>query len=730
MAGRQPQAWPLRILLGLSVVAPLILFAWAAWSGYRAALAEAERTGTRTVTALHEHAAKVLDTHRVVLRAVDSRLSGRSWEEISGDDDLRRDLEALAQELDQIGSITVADSTGAVRATSHRANYRSIAHREAFTVHMDQDAGLFVSGPFTGQVDGIRKMAISQRRTTRDGAFDGVLVATVPIAYLTDFWEQFAPTIAHIIPLIREDGQVIARHPAVDNPDRLNPNGPFLSRARVEPQGFYTAVSQVDGVERMNAYSRVDDFPLFISFSIETGALFRAWYREMALHAFYTLLAAFALLATTLMAIRQDRMQRAATERWHEAAERLRKEIEAREKAETALVQAQKMEALGQLTGGIAHDFNNLLQTMSSSFYFLRKRAPQEARPIIDASMLSVERGARLVRQLLAFARRQRLEPRPVDLRALLANMGELLQNAVGEAVVIDVEVEPYLAPVLVDPTQAELAILNLAINARDAMEGTGRITIRAHRLKGAPSEVVALGTGSYVVLSISDSGCGMLPEVRARAFDPFFTTKDTGKGTGLGLSMIHGFATQSGGAVEIESEHGQGTTLIVYLPEAAQAVEPEPEPHLLVRPARSGEVILFVDDEALARTVTAEGLREIGYEVHEARNGKEALAILDQGVAADVLVTDFAMPGMTGLGLAAAARTRLPNLPVILVTGYAAFEEASGLLSVVLRKPFRVEELAQQVRLVLSQAGRVVASQPCSNQREPTAAGGEWRQQ
>jgi signal transduction histidine kinase len=703
--------WSLRTFLGLSIMIPLVLFGWTAWRERERILDDAERTAVRTVAALHENAVKVLDTHELVLDDVAAHIEGRSWDEIEHDASLWRYLARISGKLEQIHSINLIDGTGRVRLTTLRfpAPASTAADRDYFQAQKERDAGTFVSTPYVGRFSGDRLVGLSQRRPTADGGFDGIVHLAVPVARLTSFWEQFAPDIAHVIPLVRADGTLIARYPAPDNPERLSTSGPFLSRALKEPQGVYTAVSQVDGVERLNAYTRIKNYPLYIGFSIETRAILARWHHDLVLYGLFTALAVLALGGMTVMATRQYHSERAAARRWQETADRLAAEIERRERAEQALHQSQKMEAVGQITGGMAHDFNNLLQAMSSSLFLLARKVPDDAKKLVDASMQAVERGTKQVQQLMAFSRRQKLEPRAVDLRDLVTGMGSLLQKAVGGTVAIEIEMGSELDPVMVDPHQTELAILNLVINARDAMPDGGQVRIVARNVTVAQTDNAGVAPGSYVVLSVADTGSGMTPDVLARAFDPFFTTKAVGKGTGLGLSMVHGFVNQSGGAVQIESAPGSGTTVRLYLPKAEVGIEAEPAAQpASAAPSRAGESVLLVDDDAIARMGTAMALRELGYEVQEAGSGDEALAVLRRAARPiDLVITDYAMPGMTGTELARLVRERQPGTKVMMITGYAAspLGEDQARIAEVIHKPFRMEELATRVRAVLAPA-------------------------
>jgi PAS domain S-box-containing protein len=372
--------------------------------------------------------------------------------------------------------------------------------------------------------------------------------------------------------------------------------------------------------------------------------------------------------------------------------------------AEEALRQSQKMEAVGQLTGGIAHDFNNLLGAVVGCLDLIRRK-PAEAekvRRLAEAGLEAAERGTRLTGQLLAFSRAQRLELRPVVVSELVDGMRDLLTRTLGPMVRLQVRCEEDGA-VLSDPTQLEMAILNLAINARDAMPEGGNLTIAMNvRLMQHDAE---LADGEYVELSVTDTGSGMSAEVVTRAFDPFFTTKGTGKGTGLGLSQVYGMARQAGGTARIESKPGAGTTVRLYLPRTAAGAVMKAEPEAGKADGALGSAtILVVDDDADVRRMLVASLDSLGYLVREAEDGQAGLAALaEHGV--DLMIVDFAMPGLNGAEVASAARQRWPGLPIVMASGYAdtaAIEAAIGRDAPVLRKPFRVSDLQATVEAAL----------------------------
>ncbi|CAN7360885.1 response regulator [Phenylobacterium sp. LjRoot225] len=388
-----------------------------------------------------------------------------------------------------------------------------------------------------------------------------------------------------------------------------------------------------------------------------------------------------------------------------EANEKLHLQVAERRQAEEQLHQAQKMEALGQLTGGMAHDFNNLLTAVIGNIDLaMRRETAESVARLLRGAMQGAERGARLTSQLLAFGRRQALTVGPVDLNRLIANLEPMLVSTLTPAIRIDKSLQPDLLPALADTTQIELALINLAINARDAMPNGGSLTISTRFVDATePDRPIDLGGDApgYVALTVTDSGVGMPPEVAARAFEPFFTTKGVGKGSGLGLSMVYGLAKQLGGTATLESKVGQGTVVAIYVPMVAEALVETREDYSTDRvdPAACGRPVLVVDDDAMVRDTTCTSLREFGYEVMEAGDGASALRILDSGCAVDVLVTDLVMPGMSGSALSLQARKRRPNLPIIVMTGYsAAGLEPEGFDFPVLQKPFRPAQLAAMV--------------------------------
>jgi PAS domain S-box-containing protein len=379
----------------------------------------------------------------------------------------------------------------------------------------------------------------------------------------------------------------------------------------------------------------------------------------------------------------------------------LMKEVAAREKAQDQLRQAQKMETIGQLTGGIAHDFNNLLMAVMGNLDLLRKRIPDDPRlrRLIDGAMQGAERGASLTQRLLAFARQQDLRAVPVDLSGLIQGMIDLLERSLGPRVSLRLDLPEGLPAARVDANQLELAILNLAINARDAMPDGGSIDIRVSEYQASGD--LALKSGSYLKLSVIDTGKGMTAEILKRAIEPFFSSKPLGKGTGLGLSMVHGLAVQLGGALQLSSTVGKGTAATLILPIATAAAEAEAPVHSVQKVTRSA-VILFVDDDPLIAMSTIEMLEDLGHQVISASSGLHALDIIRSGQPIDLMLTDHVMPGMTGVELAAASRQLRPSLPILLATGYAELSGATQLDLPRLAKPYHQDQLRDRLDQLL----------------------------
>jgi signal transduction histidine kinase/ActR/RegA family two-component response regulator len=389
------------------------------------------------------------------------------------------------------------------------------------------------------------------------------------------------------------------------------------------------------------------------------------------------------------------------------------RDISERKTLERQLQQAQKMEAVGQLTGGVAHDFNNLLAVILGNLDMLQEAVDDpKIRALADAAMRATQRGSELTQRLLAFSRRQMLQPEIIDINVLVSGMVDLLARAIGEDIQVRTDLSPVSLCAKVDPGQLENSLLNLAVNARDAMPDGGALTLET-------SDVVLdsqyaerspdVTPGSYVMLAVSDTGTGMPPEVALRAFEPFFTTKEVGKGSGLGLSMVYGFVKQSGGHVTIYSEPGHGTTVKIYFPlVAGESAKPMAVDDANI-PLGQGETVLVVEDDPDVRDLAIALLRQLGYTVIEASDGHKALALLADNPEIDLLLSDIVLPrGMSGAALAERVHKKRPNMPVLYMSGYAAdsvikrgiIDRGAKLIS----KPFRKAEIARKVHQALEE--------------------------
>lgn len=369
------------------------------------------------------------------------------------------------------------------------------------------------------------------------------------------------------------------------------------------------------------------------------------------------------------------------------------------ERTREVLYQSQKMEAIGQLTGGVAHDFNNLLMAILGSLELVRKRLPDDPKitPLIQNAIRGAQRGATLTQRMLAFARRQELEIQALDLKVLVSDISDLMQSSLGPMVTLETRFPPMLSAVRADANQLEMALLNLAVNSRDAMPSGGSVTISARDETVTEERASGIRGGQYVCLSVTDTGEGMDESTLARAAEPFFTTKGVGKGTGLGLSMVHGLAEQFGGRFVLKSKPHGGTTAEIWLPAASAAAMVAVDLPAARRANGRSLHVLAVDDDGLVLMNTTAMLEELGHTVFEATSAKQALAILQERSNIDLVITDQAMPTMTGSQLAEAIHAQRPNLPIILATGYAELPE--GVVLPKLAKPFLQDDLAQAVR-------------------------------
>jgi two-component system, NtrC family, sensor kinase len=575
---RRGLTWPLRVLLAASLTVPLLLLAIAAWQNFRLVRSQAEERVIIETGELREQALDALKTYAIVLGWIDARTRGLDWDQIEHDEELHRFLSDL-DKLPQIDEVWMADAAGHPRLSGRSSPIPPIdaSDRDCFAAEQKQDVGVFVGREQIGALTHDPEFDICKRRSTADKAFAGIIVVSARPAYFSEFYRTVSEDRHFAASLVRSDGSLLVRYPPLPASLVLPRPSPFMRAIAGNPDRglFWGRGETTDGIERLYGYQRIEGYPLYVAYGIPRNDVLASWLANLVNYSLFAIPASLALFGMTLLAVRQIQRHAIASWRWRTTARRLRREMNRRNLAEAELRQAQKMEALGQLTGGVAHDFNNLLTVLQGSLEMLSGRqqsAQLQAR--VDTALRTVERGERLTGQLLAFARRQPLTKATIDLNARLRSMAELLTRTVGSGIAIHTDLAPDLWPVDADATQLELAVINLALNARDAMPGGGELSIRTFN-RAVPREGVPEPpekVGDFVGLEISDTGHGMPPEVAARAFEPFFTTKEAGKGTGLGLSMVYGFARQSSGSASIGSEVGRGTTVTLLFPRGRPA--------------------------------------------------------------------------------------------------------------------------------------------------------------
>ncbi|MCW2240130.1 response regulator [Azospirillum canadense] len=713
----------LKVLLAASILLPALMFAGAAWKSYHDAMEHAADRAEKLTSIVHEHAQKVFETNEALLGRIDDVTHGMGAATIRADEQaLHERLKSMSTGIAQIQAAWILDDQGAPLVSNRFYPVPqgvSAAGRPYFQAHRRGDGGLFVTESMQGVLTAETFFNISRRRTGPDAGFSGVVSVSIAHSYFTDVYQRIAGAGQDVaVTMTRDDGMVVVRYPNPPKPGmRLSPDSGVMTAVRKGEFGRPIWVkSQLDGVWRIVSVQRIGSYPLHIAAGVTYASVLREWGENLAIYGVVFLAAAAGLFATTWLALRQTIREQRATAQWAEEAER-------REAAEAALRQSQKLEAIGQLTGGVAHDFNNLLTVIVGNLGLIERRAnnPDEVRGMAAAALTAAARGERLTQHLLAFARRQALRPQVVDVNRLVSGLVPLVQRAVGERIAVDLRLANDLAHCRIDPNQCETALLNLAVNARDAMPDGGRLTIatRNARLDSAAGE---LGPGDYVAVVVADTGAGIPPDILPHVFEPFFTTKDVGKGSGLGLSQIYGFARQSGGQAQIESAVGEGTTVTLLLPQTRERAAVADASLFRSDPlAGKGEVVLVVDDDDDVRAIAARSLRDLGYVVVTAPDGPSAVAILQGGQRIDALFSDVVMPnGMSGVALAREARRLRPGIGVLLTSGYTAqalaqehgLEESHPLLP----KPYRETDLAAMIRTILphpKSTGRKAAELP-----------------
>ena len=696
-----------RVAMAASLLAPTMLFAFAAWNSYRNLAALTDERLARSLDVEQEEAQRTFQLVDLALNSVKDLVADMSA------DDIRRDekhLHLLLQKLDAqiplIQSIWIYDKEGRPLVSSwiEPASRESFADRDFFRAHLGGDDGTYYGQVYKSRFGAQPFFTVSQR-LVHDGAFMGVLEISVLPSNFSHFFATLAYAEGQQFSLIRNDGLFLARYPMAPAgaPTRLDEHsGLRRTIARTPAGGLYTIVSPIDHIERRFAARRLDGTPLYVTTGFSTSAMRSEWLWGMAAHLIYgvpvTLFLFFSLFAVLLR------------------TQRLYAEINRRAAAEEALRQSQKLDAIGHLTGGVAHDFNNLLTIIIGNLEAAQRQleswtdgAQIKLSRRLENAMHGAQRAATLTKRLLAFSRQQPLNPALLDVNRVLNGLSDFLRRALGEDVSLEIVGGGGVWPVEADAAELEAAILNLAVNARDAMPEGGKLTIEASNSYLDDSycrQNADVQPGQYVQIAVTDTGSGMGKDVIERAFEPFFTTKESGQGTGLGLSQVYGFVKQSGGHVKIYSEAGEGTTIKIYLPRFFGRASAAEEKAAAPRRGRSGESVLVVEDDSDVRDYVVETLASLGYKVFEAGEAESALRLLHENPSVHLLLTDVVMPGMNGRKLAEEARLRRPDLKILHMTGYSrnAIMHQGRLDNGVdlLQKPISSEQLASAVRKML----------------------------
>ena len=693
----------IRLAMAAAVVLPVSLFVYGSWTTYRSLRVLADERLLRSLDVLQEGAAKTFELTNLTMSNASDLVAGMSGGDIRrAGERLHEQFKKYSDSVAVIQSIWIfgADGQALVSSSVYPPPLQSYADRDFFVAHVKENVGVHYGQVYPSSLNGEPYFTVS-RRLSRDAEFVGVLEVSVLPSNFFKFFAALAFTRGLQYALIRQDGLFLARYPEVPagSAVQLGSQTGFRRTVVQSPAGgYYNSTSPVDGVDRRYAIRRLEGTPLYLTAGIENATIRKEWFETMGSQLVFGFPATLFLLLTLFAVLRRT--------------EALYTEVDRRAAAEGALRQSQKLEAIGQLTGGLAHDFNNLLTIIIGNLEGLQRQltgADAKTRRRADNAMHGAQRAATLTKRLLAFSRQQPLTPTPLDVNKLMSGLSDFLQRALGEETALEVVGGGGLWPVEVDAAEFESVLLNLAVNARDAMPNGGKLTIEASNSyldDSYCSRHMDVKAGQYVQVSVTDNGIGMSDEVVQHAFEPFYTTKQAGQGTGLGLSQVYGFVKQSGGHVKIYSEVGEGTTIKIYLPRFhGQATADDPPIAPSVRGV-TGECILVVEDDPDVRAYVVDTLGGMGYDVLQAESGDEALRLIREYSGIGLLLTDVVMPGMNGRKLAEAAASLHPGIKVLYMTGYSrnAIVHQGRLDPGVdlIQKPLSEETLAAMVRKVL----------------------------
>ena len=660
----------LRLLVILSIAVPLFIYLVVGAVALVGAQDEAGLRVSRSLRVAHEHASKVMAASEAMHDRVLAVVKGRSPQELRVHGaDLHADLAAWSRDQPQVQSIWIFDSKGDPIASSRFAQVPqfNVADRDYFQFHRLRPPGpRYLSGPLVTRTTRERILDISLAFEDHNGQFGGVINVSLLASYFQDFYGDLVadePGLA--VNLFREDGAIYTRWPSLDKaPEQLAPDSPVMARLlQGETGAQMRGISSVDRQDRIIAFRKVGPYPLFVGTGMNLSAARNGVLRQLAALFALGALPIAGLFFAARMALRNARTALSTMES-------LEKEVATRRRAEEALLQAQKLEALGRLTGGVAHDFNNALMVISNNLHLLKRTAPDVGTRQIDSMARAVKSATNLTRQLLAFSRRQPLVAEHVVLQDKLPPTKDLIAPVLGSQIQLDVQVDPATAPVVLDLAELELALLNLSINARDAMPKGGSLVISA---RNASESEAGQGMPAMVLIEVSDTGSGIPPELLGKVFEPFFTTKAVGEGTGLGLSQVYGMCQRVGGRAEIASTLGTGTRIRLFFPSAGPqaAREDAAGPAPALAPLDKSLLVVEDNDEVAASLVPI--LESLGCRVTRVDRAAKARTLLEQGERPDLVLSDVVMPGeIDGVGLARHIRETWPAQKLLLMTGYA----------------------------------------------------------
>ncbi|MEX3923355.1 ATP-binding protein [Paraburkholderia sp. BR10936] len=697
-------------LLVAAIVLPCLYVAAMAYNDLRAREADATDTTLRTVRVAEEHALKVFDMNE----ALDARVVDLVRD--LNDDGIRASEPQIHEKLDAIGggypqvaAVSIFGTNGDLLASSRYSPPPtiSIASRDDFAGIRDGRVLDHVSRVMQGQVSGETVFNMGVARLDEAGGFAGLVSVALRPGYFSSFYRDLLGSGSPMsLGLVRSDGTILAFDPPprVDGPT-ITPHSPLgAALQRGTESGVVRMHSALLGSNVILAFRRVGAYPVYVTCAYRTPAIWAAWYRHLSVLIISMFVPSIALWCVIWLSLRRLAAEEEAWERWQAEAS-MRRSIE------SAYRQSRKMEALGNLVGSVAHDFNNLLMIVSANVQIARRRGAAGLERELSAVERALKSGQSLTRQLLGVARKQPLRNETIHVGRWLPAARELLRASLGAKVSLIVEVDDDVWPVLVDVAEFELALINLAVNARDAMPNGGRFTVRARNISFRPDEGFPLD-GDFVHVTLEDTGTGMPPDVLARAFEPLYTTKSKGTGTGLGLPQVFAFCERTGGLAAIDSAIGAGTTVHLYLPRSlAEPPAPRPsEPREESAEVQHGLNVLLVEDNDEVAAGTEALLQMMGHRVTCASDAASALERVEAPPAEgeptprfDLVLSDIHMPGtMNGIDLAEALQGLEPDLPVILVTGYAEELERTRNADVrVLSKPFDIALLEKMLEAI-----------------------------